>query len=308
MSARVVINRGIEKLRLLRDDGELAPQTPHVERRQRRAVDLDRAAGRFVEPQQHVERRRLARAAPSHQRERRARGHDQRQAAEHGLLGPRRVAEGDVVVVEARAARPRVRRRRRAATTISRHAPQQPEHALRGAGRAREGGKKTNERVVRVLDFREVQLIRHKLARGKPRTVAHRRGAAVEKDEPARAVIQDVVHELRPSAQRRVDDAAVARGDDVRPVPRGLGLFGRHGLHGPHVGERLRGRAVGFSQMREDFAVLLARPLRVRLRQVQDGAHGREREHGQPPARGERHGDAADQRDDGRRQRAEERR
>ena len=33
MSARVVTNRGIKKLRLLRDDGELAPQTPHVERR-----------------------------------------------------------------------------------------------------------------------------------------------------------------------------------------------------------------------------------------------------------------------------------
>ena len=51
--------------RVLRHNTKLPPQQPHVELRQRHAVDRDLAAARVVEPQQEVERRRLARAGPA---------------------------------------------------------------------------------------------------------------------------------------------------------------------------------------------------------------------------------------------------
>ena len=131
----VAVDRRVEELRLLGHDGEVAPEERDVQRPERPAVEEHVAARRVVEPQQQVERRRLARARLAHQRQRRPRRHVEVEAPQHVPVGPRVVREEDARVPHASRDFAGVV----APAALLRHGLQQPQHALRRAARAREG-------------------------------------------------------------------------------------------------------------------------------------------------------------------------
>ncbi len=127
---------GREDHRVLRHDAERAAQRVEAERRDRHAVDRDRARLRFVEAHQQLEHRRLAGAGRSDERDRLARRDVEREVGQRGRGGPRRIVEADRLEAHAGAAAPRRQRHRRRGRPDELMRVEQFHQAVGRAGRA----------------------------------------------------------------------------------------------------------------------------------------------------------------------------
>ena len=85
----ITFNRAAEQECLLRDHAEARPQVLAIQLAYVEAVDEDRALGGVVEPRDQVDERRRAAAGGADDRHRLARLGDERNVAQHGILGAR---------------------------------------------------------------------------------------------------------------------------------------------------------------------------------------------------------------------------